>query len=430
MIKITFMGAGSTVFLRNVLGDCIYTDALKGMEIALYDIDGQRLEQSAAILEAINKGNGCPASIRSYLGAENRRKALSGADFVINAIQVGGYDPCTITDFEIPKKYGLRQTIGDTLGIGGIMRALRTIPVILEIAEMMKKYAPGAKLINFTNPSGIITEAVARYTDVPVVGLCNCPITAFMRTKKHMGWENDDVFFDYFGLNHLAFIKGIYLNGKDVTDEAFEKILDHPNCDEMLGYAFNKRQALAMRVLPVSYLQYYFHQKELYEKISSQEKTRGESLIEVDKQLLKDYSDPNLTTKPAGLSLRGGAWYSEAAVSLINSMETNDGAIHFVCVPNHGCIQGLDDMAVVEVPAVVKGDCLRTLNVGKMPAAIDGLVKHVKAYESLTVKAGAERSADDALLALISHPFIRSVNDAEAILDDIIREHAEYIHLH
>ena len=106
MIKITFMGAGSTVFLRNVLGDCIYTDALKGMEIALYDIDGQRLEQSAAILEAINKGNGCPASIRSYLGAENRRKALSGADFVINAIQVGGYDPCTITDFEIPKKYG------------------------------------------------------------------------------------------------------------------------------------------------------------------------------------------------------------------------------------------------------------------------------------------------------------------------------------
>lgn len=103
MIKITFMGAGSTVFLRNVLGDCIYTDALKGMEIALYDIDGQRLEQSAAILEAINKGNGCPASIRSYLGAENRRKALSGADFVINAIQVGGYDPCTITDFEIPK---------------------------------------------------------------------------------------------------------------------------------------------------------------------------------------------------------------------------------------------------------------------------------------------------------------------------------------
>ena len=164
MIKITFMGAGSTVFLRNVLGDCIYTDALKGMEIALYDIDGQRLEQSAAILEAINKGNGCPASIRSYLGAENRRKALSGADFVINAIQVGGYDPCTITDFEIPKKYGLRQTIGDTLGIGGIMRALRTIPVLEDFARDMEAVCPNAWFLNYTNPMSMLTGYMLRYT--------------------------------------------------------------------------------------------------------------------------------------------------------------------------------------------------------------------------------------------------------------------------
>ena len=387
---------------------------MKVKEFALMDIRMDRLKIVGGLIERMCQHYDNPPKV---IMTDDLKTAVEGADYVVTQFRVGLL-PARAKDERIGLRHGY---IGqETTGPGGFAKALRTIPVILEIAEMMKKYAPGAKLINFTNPSGIITEAVARYTDVPVVGLCNCPITAFMRTKKHMGWENDDVFFDYFGLNHLAFIKGLYLNGKDVTDEAFEKILDHPNCDEMLGYAFNKRQALAMRVLPVSYLQYYFHQKELYEKISSQEKTRGESLIEVDKQLLKDYSDPNLTTKPAGLSLRGGAWYSEAAVSLINSMETNDGAIHFVCVPNHGCIQGLDDMAVVEVPAVVKGDCLRTLNVGKMPAAIDGLVKHVKAYESLTVKAGAERSADDALLALISHPFIRSVNDAEAILDDII----------
>ncbi len=173
MIKITFMGAGSTVFLRNVLGDCIYTDALKGMEIALYDIDGQRLEQSAAILEAINKGNGCPASIRSYLGAENRRKALSGADFVINAIQVGGYDPCTITDFEIPKKYGLRQTIGDTLGIGGIMRALRTIPVLEDFARDMEAVCPNAWFLNYTNPMSMLTGYMLRYTGVKTLGLCH-----------------------------------------------------------------------------------------------------------------------------------------------------------------------------------------------------------------------------------------------------------------
>ena len=179
MIKITFMGAGSTVFLRNVLGDCIYTDALKGMEIALYDIDGQRLEQSAAILEAINKGNGCPASIRSYLGAENRRKALSGADFVINAIQVGGYDPCTITDFEIPKKYGLRQTIGDTLGIGGIMRALRTIPVLEDFARDMEAVCPNAWFLNYTNPMSMLTGYMLRYTGSPAsITWAGCWISA------------------------------------------------------------------------------------------------------------------------------------------------------------------------------------------------------------------------------------------------------------
>ena len=167
----------------------------------------------------------------------------------------------------------------------------------------------------------------------------------------------------------------------------------------------------------------------MYQIISSAEKTRGQLLIDVDKDLLKDYSDVNLTTKPAGLELRGGAWYSEAAVALINSMETGDGAQHIVCVPNNGCITGLADEAVVEVPAVVSGDMLRTLHVGKLPEAIDGLVKHVKAYESLTVKAAAEKSKDLALLALISHPFMRSANDAEKILDDIIREHAEYIDL-
>lgn len=423
-LKICVIGAGSTYSPELIDGFFNRQDKMKVKEFALMDIRMDRLKIVGGLIERMCQHYDNPPKV---IMTDDLKTAVEGADYVVTQFRVGLL-PARAKDERIGLRHGY---IGqETTGPGGFAKALRTIPVILEIAEMMKKYAPGAKLINFTNPSGIITEAVARYTDVPVVGLCNCPITAFMRTKKHMGWENDDVFFGYFGLNHLAFIKGIYLNGKDVTDEAFEKILDHPNCDEMLGYAFNKRQALAMRVLPVSYLQYYFHQKELYEKISSQEKTRGESLIEVDKQLLKDYSDPNLTTKPAGLSLRGGAWYSEAAVSLINSMETNDGAIHFVCVPNHGCIQGLDDMAVVEVPAVVKGDCLRTLNVGKMPAAIDGLVKHVKAYESLTVKAGAERSADDALLALISHPFIRSVNDAEAILDDIIREHAEYIHLH
>ncbi len=165
MPKITFMGAGSTVFARNVLGDCMCTPALRNSEIALYDIDSKRLEESEIILGAINKNtNEGRANIKTYLGVENRKEALRGADFVVNAIQIGGYDPCTITDFEIPKKYGLRQTIGDTLGIGGIMRALRTIPVLQDFADEMNEVCPNAWFLNYTNPMAMLSGYMQRYT--------------------------------------------------------------------------------------------------------------------------------------------------------------------------------------------------------------------------------------------------------------------------
>ena len=174
MAKITFMGAGSTVFARNVLGDCMCTPSLQESEIALYDIDGKRLEESRIILDAINKNiNQGRARISTYLGAENRKEALRGADFVVDAIQVGGYDPCTIIDFEIPKKYGLRQTIADTLGIGGIMRGLRTIPVLQDFADDMAEVCPNALFLNYTNPMGILTGDMLRYTPIKTVGLCH-----------------------------------------------------------------------------------------------------------------------------------------------------------------------------------------------------------------------------------------------------------------
>ena len=155
-MKITFMGAGSTVFARNVLGDCMCTPALRDAEIALYDIDEKRLEDSEIILSAINRNvNEGRSRIHTYLGVENRKDALRDADFVVNAIQVGGYEPCTVTDFEIPKKYGLRQTIADTLGIGGIMRALRTIPVLEEFARDMEEVCPNTLFMNYTNPTGL-----------------------------------------------------------------------------------------------------------------------------------------------------------------------------------------------------------------------------------------------------------------------------------
>ena len=171
MPKLTFIGAGSTVFAKNVIGDCFLVPELNGLEVALYDIDPVRLDDSYRMISNLNEKYKANAKITATL---DRAEALKGAKYIVNAIQVGGYDPCTITDFEIPKKYGLRQTIADTLGIGGIFRALRTIPVMFDIAEDIKKYAhKDALFINYTNPMAMLSGAMQRYTDVPTVGLCH-----------------------------------------------------------------------------------------------------------------------------------------------------------------------------------------------------------------------------------------------------------------
>ena len=173
MAKITFLGAGSAVFVRNVIGDCFCSEVLRDCEIALYDIDAGLLNQSMEIISAMQKNAGSHARLTAYLGPEQRRDALRGADFVINAVQIGGYDPCTITDFEVPKHFGLRQTIGDTAGIGGIMRALRTIPVVESFVRDMEAVSPDALFLNYVNPMAMVTGYLQRYTGINTVGLCH-----------------------------------------------------------------------------------------------------------------------------------------------------------------------------------------------------------------------------------------------------------------
>ena len=203
MLKITFMGAGSTVFAKNVLGDCLVSPDLKGLEIALYDIDAERLDDSKVMLQAINRKYASKAKIKTDLGTANRKKALSGADFVVNAIQVGGYEPCTVTDFEIPKKYGLRQTIADTLGIGGIFRALRTIPVVLDFIHDMEAVCPNALFINYTNPMAMITGAIQRVSSIPSIGLCHSVQVCVPDLMRQLGMEYDStVQYKIAGINH------------------------------------------------------------------------------------------------------------------------------------------------------------------------------------------------------------------------------------
>ena len=219
MLKIAFMGAGSTIFARNVLGDVMSTEALRRCEIALYDIDPVRLEESHRILSVINHNiNEDRAVIRDYLGEENRKEALRGAHFVVNAIQVGGYEPCTVIDFEIPKKYGIQQTIADTLGIGGIMRALRTIPVMEDFAHEMEEVCPNALLLNYTNPMAMLTGYISRYTGVNMVGLCHSVQVCSEHLLKHLGMEDklEGRKELIAGINHMAWL--LKIQDKDGND--------------------------------------------------------------------------------------------------------------------------------------------------------------------------------------------------------------------
>ncbi|MCX8064219.1 MAG: alpha-glucosidase/alpha-galactosidase [Candidatus Hydrogenedentes bacterium] len=218
MSKICFLGAGSTVFAKNVIGDCLYVEPLKDATIALLDIDSERLKDSEKMVMNLNKTLGGKMKIESYL-ADEADKALKGADYVINAIQVGGYEPCTVIDFEIPKKYGLRQTIGDTLGIGGIFRALRTIPVMLKYCEIIEKVAPDALLLNYTNPMAMVTGAILKATSVRTVGLCHSVQVCAPQLCLMLELPDDNLQWKIAGINHQAWLLEIKRNGTDLYPE-------------------------------------------------------------------------------------------------------------------------------------------------------------------------------------------------------------------
>ena len=224
MVKITFLGAGSTIFAKNVLGDVMLTEALCDSEIALYDIDEGRLEDSYLLINALNKSiNQSRATVKKYLGVENRKEALRGARFVVNAVQIGGYEPSTVIDFEIPKKYGLRQTIADTLGIGGIFRALRTIPVMEDFARDIEEVAPDAWLLNYTNPMAMLTGYMLKYTNVKTVGLCHSVQVCAKQLLTGVGMEEhlEGCTTKIAGINHMAWLLEIKdKNGNLLADPA------------------------------------------------------------------------------------------------------------------------------------------------------------------------------------------------------------------
>ena len=439
MLKITFLGAGSTVFARNVLGDCMCTPALRSAEIALYDIDARRLEESKLILDAINRNvNDSRATIRTYLGAENRKEALRGARFAVNAIQVGGYEPCTVIDFEIPKKYGLRQTIADTLGIGGIMRGLRTIPVMEDFARDMEEVAPDCLLLNYTNPMGILTGYMNRYTAVNTVGLCHSVQVCSETLLKSLGMEEklEGRRELIAGINHMGWLLKIAdKEGNDLYPEirkraaVMNSVKKH---NDMVRFEYIRRLGYYCTESSEHNAEYnpFFIKPgcpELIEKFNIPLDEYPRRCIEQIAGWAKEWED----------ILQGGSITHqrshEYASWIMESIVENKPYEIGGNIINNGCIENLPADACVEVPCLVNGDGIHPCHVGRLPVQLAAMNMTNINVQLMTIEAARSRSKEAIYQAAMLDPHTAaqlSIDDIVAMCDELLEAHGDYMKMY
>ena len=455
MTKITFMGAGSTVFAKNVLGDCMLTPALSNADIALYDIDAGRLQESKAMLDTLNKNiNGNKSRITTYLGVPNRKKALKGADFVVNAIQVGGYEPSTVIDFEIPKKYGLRQTIADTLGIGGIFRALRTIPVMLDFGHEMEEVCPNAWLLNYTNPMAMLTGAMLKGTDVKTVGLCHSVQVCLYSLAVTLGLHKDEIAGDYTkleremgyrckiaGINHMGWLLEVTRNGKDIYPELRKKGLSFIKKQRALPKGSDKKSGNMIRVEMMNRFGYYVtesseHNAEYapYWIKHNYPQLIDEFAIPLDeyprrcvnqienwkKQYKEICCNKDLTHKRS----------HEYGASIMEAMVTDNPVQIGGNVLNRGLIPNLPADAVVEVPCLVNSQGVQGCYVGNLPPQCAALNMTNVNPQLLTIEAALTLKKEHIYHAAMLDPHTSaelSIDDIVAMCDDLIEAHGNML---
>ena len=435
-MKITFMGAGSTVFARNVIGDCMCAEALRDSTFALYDIDEKRLEESRVILEAMRVTKGGYGKIECYLGVEQRKDALRGANFVINAIQVGLYDPCTIIDFEVPKKYGLRQTIGDTLGIGGIMRALRTIPVMHDFAMDMAEVCPDALFLNYTNPMAMLSGYMQRYTPIKTIGLCHSVQTCSSDLFKDLGMEDklEGRKELIAGINHMAWLLEIKdKDGNDLYPEIKSKI-DAKIADP----DFHNK----VRLEYIKHFGYYCTE-------SSEHNAEYNMFYIKDKypELIKKYNIP-LDEYPRRCVNQIEGWKKEYEEMLANGVKEHNRSNEYASrimeaivtgnpyqiggnVLNTGhLITNLPENACVEVPCLVNGYGVHPCHVGSLPVQCAAMNMTNINVQLLTIEAAATRKKEHIYQAAMLDPHTASELDIDTIkkmVDDLIEAHGDYL---
>lgn len=442
MNKITFMGAGSTVFVRNVLGDCMCSDALKDWEYALYDIDATRLEESYEIISAMNETKGGHARITKHLGVENRKEALRGARFVINAIQVGLYDPCTIIDFEVPKKYGLRQTIGDTLGIGGIMRALRTIPVMDDFAKDMREVCPNALFLNYTNPMAMLSGYMQRYTGIETVGLCHSVQVCSEKLLKKLGMEDkvEGRRELIAGINHMGWLLELEdKDGNDLYPEVRRRALEKNEAamkdgaekhDDMVRMDYIRRfgyYCTESSEHNAEYNMYYIKSKypELIERYNIPLDEYPRRCINQIAGWAKERDE--LKTGKHLDHQRTKEYASYIMESIVNNAPYEIGGN---VLNKGGLIENLPQDACVEVPCLVNGKGVHPCRVGRLPVQCAAMNMTNINVQLLTIEAAVTRKKEHIYQAAMLDPHTGSELDMDTIVrmvDDLIDAHGSWL---
>ena len=416
-MKLVIFGGGSSYTPELISGIIENRGDLPFREVCLTDIDERRLEILAGLSQRMLAHAGLPTTVTA---TTDRRKALESATFVNGLIRVGGMD-ARIVDERIPVKHGIGGQ--ETTGPGGMMKALRTIPVMLALAADMAEVCPEAWLINYTNPSGIISEALGRYGRARYVGLCSGPNSWIAQILGLMDADPSHAHVDWVGLNHLGFATRVLVDGKDVTAEAVDAVADH--------WKIDGEWIRALGFIPASYLGHYYHHTRMVQQARVPgHQTRGEQVKVIEAELLRQYADPALSERPALLSKRGGRGYSEAAIGAMRAIRHNTGERQILQVLNQGAVDGIPDDASVEIACTVDSAGPRPIRFGEIPLPIRGLIQAVKTYESLTVQAAVEGSKRIAMQALMAHPMVPSWEVAKPLMDELLdanREHLAWV---
>ncbi|MBD2792523.1 6-phospho-beta-glucosidase [Xenorhabdus szentirmaii] len=428
-IKIAVIGGGSSYTPELVEGLIQRKHLLPISELALVDVEAGRgkVEIIAGLTRRMLDRHGLQGVVVSVHYSPD--EAIAGASFVLTQLRVGQL-PARAADERLGLKYGLLGQ--ETTGVGGFAKALRTIPVLLDIARKVECLSPDAWIINFTNPAGVVTEAVSRYSKAKIIGLCNVPISMHHMIANMMQQPYPNVQLRFAGLNHMVWVHQVLVNGKDETEQVLELLCNGAELtmNNIKEEPWPPEFLRALGAIPCPYHRYFYQTGKMLqeEKESAASKgTRAEQVMQVERQLFELYADPMLAHKPEQLSFRGGAFYSEVALELISSIHNNLGTQLVVNTMNRGAIHGLPDDAVIETNCIVDAQGAHPLVFGHLPDSMLSLTQQVKAFERLTIEAAVHGERKAALLALVTHPLIAGAALEPALLEEILQLNQAYL---